>query len=298
MRSFTCLLPALLGILAIAASAWAQPATSIAVAADDDCIAVYSGDVERRLLRLHFDRAAAKVAFSLFGPPGIETIAVAPKGAFVVYAAIPTGDFERTPHVFLLDELGRPQGKPVPSPVGAVAALAVSPKGDWIAASSECGWISLFALERAGSSMRLVPRATFGVSADRPYTYALRPDGSLVTMTDDWVMIYRTGDGEIRRVVDLKTLNRTLEPASRDGSGDAKQLIAPARFETWTINGAAAGADNEAIFLAVRDGWIDLFTKEGAFVRRVQTGTAGQGFALVDLVAARATGRKYFERPH
>lgn len=387
MRSLTCLLSTLFGILAIAASAWAQPATSIAVAADDDCIAVYSGDVERRLLRLQFDEAAGKVAFSLFGPPGVETFAVAPKGAFVVYAAIPTGDFERTPHLFLLDALGRPQGKPVPSPVGAVAALAVSPKGDWIAASSERGWISLFAVERSGPSMRLAPRATFGVSADRPYTYVFRPDGGLVTMTDDWVMVYRSSDGAIQRVVDLKTLNRTLEPASRDSEGlfrlrwsprgdrftvswgggpmmttifdaaghrlqpagisadedlpatdaafidggnaavltgmtepvvvrmaglaskpfanreinatqfialsggrrlmilddngvalwsDAgKQLIAPATFENYTINSAAAGADNEAIAAAVRGGWIDLFTKEGKFVRRVQTGTAG-----------------------
>jgi hypothetical protein len=387
MRSLTCLLSALFGVLAIVASAWAQPAASIAVAADDDCIAVYSGDVERRLLRLRFDEAAGKVAFSLFGPPGVETFAVAPEGAFVVYAAIPTGDFERTPHLFLLDSLGRPQGKPVPSPIGAVAALAVSPRGDWIAASSERGWISLFAVERAGTSMRLGPRATFGASADRPYTYSFRPDGGLVTMTDDWVMTHRSSDGAIQRVVDLKTLNRTLEPASRDSEGlfrlrwsprgdrftvswgggpmmttifdesghrvqpaglsadedlpatdvafidggnaailtgmadpvvvgmaslaskpfanleinathflalsggrrlmtlddngvalwsDAgKQLIAPATFENYAINTAAAGANNEAIVAAGRGGWIDLFTKEGAFVRRVQSGTAG-----------------------
>ncbi len=392
MRLLTCLLSALFGALAITASAWAQSAASIAVAADDDCIAVYSGRVEQRLLRAHFDQAAGKVAFSPFGPPGVEAFAVAPKGAFVVYAAVPGGFFERTRHLVLLDAAGRPVGEPIPSPIGAVAQLAVSPKGDRVAASSERGWISLFAVERAGPSMRLVPRATFGVSANRPYTYAFRPDGGLVTMTDDWVMVYRTSDGAIQRVVDLKTLNRTLEPVSREEEGlfqlrwsprgdrfavswgggpmfttifDAaghrlqpadisvgedlpatdvtfidggnaailagmtepvvvrmaslaskpfanveinatqfmalsdgrrlmtlddkgialwsdtgKQLVAPAGFENYTINSAAAGADNEAIALAVRGGWIDLFTKEGAFVLRIQSGTGGPGGSI------------------
>jgi hypothetical protein len=384
VKALISLLLPLLGVLTIAASAAAQ---SVAVAADDNSIAVYSDHDERRLLRVHFDQAAGKVTFSPFGPPGIETYAVAPRGAFVVYAAIPGGEFERTPHLFLLDGAGHPQGKPVPSPIGAVAGLAVSPKGDWVAASSERGWISLFAVERAGQATRLVARATFGVSADRPYTYAFRPDGGLVTMTDDWVMVYRASGGAIQRVVDLKTLNRKLEAPSREAEGlfrlrwsprgdrftvswgegpmftaifdasgrrlqpagipadqdlpatdvafidggnaailtgmtepvvvrmaglaskpfgsreinathfmalsggrrlmaldddgvalwsDAgEQLIAPAKFENYTINTAAAGADNEAIASAVRHGWIDLFTKEGEFVRRVQSGTAG-----------------------
>src|SRR5258708_2464910 len=186
MRVLASLLASLFGVLVIVSSAAAQSAGSIAVAADDDCIAVYSEDVERRLLRVHFDQAAGKVAFSPFGPIGIETFAVAPKGAFVVYAAIPDGEPERTPHLFVLGAAGQPAGTPVPSPIGAVAGLAVSPRGDWVAASSERGWISLFAVERAGSKIRLRTRATFGVSADRPYTYAFRPDGGLVTMTDDW----------------------------------------------------------------------------------------------------------------
>lgn len=385
MRALVSLLLTL-GALMIAASAAAQ---SVAVAADDNSIAVYSDYYERGLLRVHFDPAAGKVAFSPFGPPGIETFAVAPKGAFVVYAGIPGGEYERTPHLFLLDAAGRPQGKPVPSPIGAVAGLAVSPKGDRVAASSEKGWISLFAVERAGLATRLVARATFGVSADRPYTYAFRPDGGLVTMTDDWVMVYRASDGAIQRVVDLKTLNRNLEPASRETEGlfrlrwsprgdrfavswgggpmmttifdasgrrlqpagipadqdlpatevefidggnaailsgmtdvaavrmsglaskpygdpeinvarfvalaggrrvmtlgvngdsialwsdDGKRLIAPTSFENYLFNSAAAGADNEAIVSASRGGWIDLFTKEGEFIRRFQSGTGG-----------------------
>src|SRR5882757_4900893 len=133
MRAFTSLLSSLFAVLVIVTSAAAQSAGSIAVAADDDCIAVYSEHVERRLLRVHFDQAAGKAAFSPFGPTGIETFAVAPKGAFVVYAAI--------------------------------------------------------------------------------------PDGGPVTMTDDWVMVYRASDGAIQRVVDLKTLNRDLTPAGRETEG-------------------------------------------------------------------------------
>ena len=219
MRALASLLSSVLALLVIVTSAAAQSAASIAVAADDNCVAVYSEHVERRLLRVHFDQAARKVAFSPFGPTGIETFAVAPKGAFVVYTAIPDGAFERTPHLLLLDAAGQPMGKPVPSPIGAIAGLAVSPKGDWVAASSERGWISLFAVERSGPTMRLLTRGTFGVSADRPYTYAFRPDGGLVTMTDDWVMVYRASDGAIQRVVDLKTLNRDLTPSGRESAG-------------------------------------------------------------------------------
>ena len=395
MRALTALLASLFGLLVIVSSAAAQSAASIAVAADDDCIAVYSEDVERRLLRVHFDQAAGKASFSPFGPTGIETFAVAPKGAFVVYAAIPDGAPERTPHLFVLDASGQPGGTPVPSPIGAVAELAVSPKGDWVAASSARGWISLFAVERAGSKIRLRIRATFGVSADRPYTYAFRPDGGLVTMTDDWVMVYRSSDGAIQRVVDLKTLNRDLTPAGRETEGlfrlkwsprgdrfmvswgggpmlttifdaaghrlqpssppgtptggplgdfdlmatdvefidggnaailagmtapvvvrmtgltvkpfvgpdgtvarfvalagghrlvtlnsdgvtlwsdDGKRLIAPAGFENYAFDALAAGTDDEAIVSATRGGWIDLFTKQGKFVRRFQSGSGG-----------------------
>jgi hypothetical protein len=58
-------------------------------------------------------------------------------------------------------------------------------QGDPVATSSERGWISLFAVERAGPTMRLVRRATFDASADRPYSYAFRSDGGLATITDD-----------------------------------------------------------------------------------------------------------------
>jgi WD40 repeat protein len=309
---------------------------------------------------------------------------VAPKGAFVVYAGIPGSDFEQTPHLFLLDAAGNPTGKPVPSQIGAVAGLAVSPTGDWVAASSERGWLSLFAVDRAGPTLRLEARATFGVSADRTFTYAFRPDGGIATMTDDWVAIFRTPDGAIQKVLDLKTVNRGLEPIGRDISGlfrlrwsprgdrftvswgggpmftrifdatgrqlntaddllgtdvayidggdaaivfgmtapavvrmaglaskpfggpeisvarlvalsggrriltldgdrvalwssEGKQLIAPTGFLNYVLDGAAAGADSEAIVAALRSGWVDLFTKRGEFVRRVQFGLRGAG---------------------
>lgn len=76
--------------------------------------------------------------------------------------ASPAAGFEQTPHLFLLDVAGKPVGKPVPSPIGAVAELAVSPKGDLVAASSDRGWISLFAVEGAGQTLRLHARASNG----------------------------------------------------------------------------------------------------------------------------------------
>ena len=102
------------------------------------------------------------------------------------------------------------------SPVGAVAGLAISPKGDRIAVGSDRGWLALLAVEGSGPARRLAVRAEIGVSADRPFTYAFRPDGGLVTIVDDWMATYRTSDGAVQRTLDLKTLNRDLTPGERD----------------------------------------------------------------------------------
>jgi WD40 repeat protein len=240
MRALLSLLLPLLATL-IAASATAQ---SIAGAADDNCIAVNSEHVERRLLRVQFDQTAGKVAFSPFGPPGIEKFAVAPKGTFVVYAGIPGSDFEQTPHLFLLDAAGKPAGKPVPSPIGAVAELAVSPKGDTVAASSDRGWISLFAVERTGQTFGLRARATFGVSPGT-YSYAFRPDGSIVTLTDDLVAIFRSPAGTILRILDLEAINRSpassgARPASSSGLSAIGSGLVPTGSGMPPIDGSGA----------------------------------------------------------
>ena len=57
---------AALGLLVFAAQAVAQE-TRVAAAADADVIAIYSQHVERRLLRAHFDRAAAEISLVPFG---------------------------------------------------------------------------------------------------------------------------------------------------------------------------------------------------------------------------------------
>jgi hypothetical protein len=216
MRGWLALIVALLGAL-VAASAAAQSTTG---SADDSCAA----NVERRLLRVHFDQTTGTVAFSPFGPPGIEKFAVAPKGAFVVYAGIPGSGFEQAPHLFLLDAAGKPAGEPVPSPIGAVAELAVSPKGDLVAASSDRGWISLFAVERTGQTVRLQPRATFGVSPGT-YTFAFRPDGGIVTLTDDLVAVFRTPAGAIQRILDLNAINHGPASSNRRPADIASGLV-------------------------------------------------------------------------
>ena len=381
------LMPAALVALLSAGPAAAGPPSPVAVATNADLIAVYSPYAERRVLRLHFDRGAGKVSYAPFGPPGVENFAVAPKGAFVVYAAAQGEDGSDEPHLFMLDEAGHTLGKPLPSPIGAVATLAVSTKGDWVAASSDRGWMALFAVEGTRSARRLVARATFGVSPHRAFAYAFRPEGGIVTLTDDLVMTYRAYDGSVQRTIDLKVVNRDLSAArpredaefklawsprgdrfavlsgpgpltimifDRAGrrlqlrgtheeryplvrsaefvaggdalivyginkpvlirmgpltstafgdadidwaqfvslaggrhvavlgadraalwSDDGKRLIAPAGFENYGFGVAAAGADDEAIIAAQRGGWVDLYTREGKFVRRVQSGTWG-----------------------
>jgi WD40 repeat protein len=385
---------AALGLLVFAAQAVAQE-TRVAAAADADVIAVYSQHVEKHLLRAHVDRAAATISLVPFGPPGVESFAVAPNGAFIVTSAtVDQGAGTLVTSLFLLDEAGHALGEPLRSPVGAVSGLAISPKGDRIAVSSDRGWLALLAVEGQGQARRLVMRAEIGVSADRQFTYAFRPDGGLVTLVDDWVATYRASDGAVQRTFDLKTLNRDLAPADQDiGSefqltwsprgdrfsvswgggpmmttifdsggrrlkpvgaengldlpaskvefvegGDAlilygmtapvlvhlkslaatafgdpgasvdrfaalaggrdvapvggdrialwslegKQLIKPFGLENYSLGAAAAGAKDELIVAAERGGWVDLFTKDGKFLRRLQSGARDRrGFVAV-----------------
>jgi hypothetical protein len=212
---------AALGLLVFAAQAVAQETRVAAAAADADVIAVYSQHVERRLLRAHVDRAAAEISLVPFGPPGVENFAAAPNGAFIVYSA--TRDQAAGNPVtalFLLDETGQALGEPLRSPVGAVARLAISPKGDRIAVSSDRGWLALLAVEGNGQARRLALRTEIGVSADRQFTYAFRPEGGLVTVVDDWLATYRSSDGAVQRTLDLKTINRDLAPADQDRQAD------------------------------------------------------------------------------
>jgi hypothetical protein len=388
------LILAALGLLVFAAQAVAQEAR-VAAAADADVIAVYSEHVERRLLRAHVDRAAGRMSLVPFGPTGVETFAVAPNGAFVVYSATQDqGAGTLVTSLFLLDEAGQALGEPLRSPVGAIAALSISPKGDRIAVSSDRGWLALLALEGNGSARRLARRTEIGVSADRQFTYAFRPDGGLVTIVDDWLAAYRAGDGAVQRTLDLKTINRDLAPAEQDigaefqlswsprgdrfavswGGGpmkttifdsagrrltpagaengldlwgskvefvdggdalivygmaapvlvrlkslaaaafgdpaasvdrfaalaggreiaalagdrialwslDGKPLTRPVGLENYRLGAAAAGAKDDVIVLAERGGWVDLFTREGKFIRRVQSGARNHdGFVAV-----------------
>ncbi len=385
---------AALGLLVFAAQAAAQE-TRVAAAADADVIAVYSQHVEKRLLRAHVDRAAGKISLAPFGPPGVEQFVVAPNGAFVVTSATQDeGAGTLVTSLSLLDEAGQALGEPMRSPVGAVAGLAISPKGDRIAVSSDRGWLALLAVDGSGPARRLAVRAEIGVSADRPFTYAFRPDGGLVTIVDDWLATYRAGDGAVQRTLDLKTLNRDLTPGEQDigaefqltwsprgdrfavswgpgpmmttifdsggrrlkpagaengldlmgskvefveggdalivyGMGapvlvrlkslavtafgdpaasvdrfaalpggrevaslardrialwslDGKPLTKPVGFENYSLGAAAAGAKDDVIVAAEQGGWVDLFTKEGKFMRRVQSGVRDHsGFVAV-----------------
>jgi len=378
------LMAAALGLFMSAAQAVGQE-TRVAAAADADVIAVYSRHVEKRLLRAHFERGTAKVSIAPFGPPGVENFAVAPAGAFVVYSTTDTPAAGKpVTSLFLLDEAGRALGEPLRSPVGAITEIAVSPKGDRIAASSDRGWLTLLSVEGSGTARRLALRTTFGVAADRQFTFAFRPDGGLATIVDDWVATWRSNDGAIQRTLDLKTINRDLTSADQDigalfkltwsprgdrfavswgpgpmmttifdsnghrlkpaaadsgfdfaaskvefvDGGDAvilygmeapalvrmkslastsfgdpdvsadwctrlaggreiallagdqitlwslegKRLTKPVGFENYSLGAAVPGAKDEVIVTAEQAGWLDLYTKEGKFIRRVQAG--------------------------
>jgi len=382
------LMPAVLAVL-LAMPAVAEVPTPVAAARDADVIALCSPHEDKLLLRVRFDRSTGKVSFAPFGPPGVEIFAVAPRGAFTVYAGIQDPGGNASPALFMLDEAGQALGKPLASPIGAIATLAVSPKGDWVAASGQSGWIAMFAVERTGPARRLVARAKFAISPDRGFSYAFRPEGGIAILTEDWVLTFRANDGSVQRTLDLKPLNRDLPVVGRGGnvafkltwsprgdrfavnwgggpiattifdrtgralqprggevaylagsnvefvsggdalivhgmeppalismatltktpfsdenlsaaafvsqpggrtvavlstdheaslwSMDGKPLVAPAGLENYTFGAAAAGADGELIVAAGRGGWIDIFTRQGAFLRRVQAGTRGSG---------------------
>jgi hypothetical protein len=53
---------------------------------------------------------------------------------------------------------------------------------------------------------------------------------------------------------------------------EGKPLTKPVGLENYSLGAAAAGAKDEVIVAAERGGWVDLFTKEGKFIRRVQSG--------------------------
>jgi hypothetical protein len=383
------LIPAALGLLLFAAQAAAQE-TPVAAAADADVIALYSQHVEKCLLRAHFDRAAGTVSLEPFGPPGVETFAAAPNGAFIVYGATREQVAANpVPSLFLLDQAGHALGEPLRSPIGAITGLAVSPKGDRIAASSDGGWMALLAVEGKGAARRLALRSEFGVKADRQFSFAFRPDGGLVTIVDDWVATFRSNDGFLQRTLDLKTINRDLAPADQDMGGlfqlrwsprgdrfavswgagpmittifdsgghglkspvfedgfkfwaskaefvdggdamilcgmkslatlvrmkslaptdlgdpgaavmgcaplaggrqialladdrialwslDGKRLSRPAGLENYRLGAAVAGAQDDVIVAAERGGWVDLYTKAGKFMRRIQSGARGR----------------------
>lgn len=212
------LISAALGLFVMAAQAGAQE-TRVAAASEGDVVAIFSPQDDKGLLRIRFDRTAGKISLVPFGPPGIENFAVAPNGAFIVYSSTRDRTSSNPTYVSLLDGSGRALGEPLRSPIGAITQLAVSPKGDRIAASSDKGWMTLLAVEGTGPARRLAVRAEFGVKANRQFTFAFRPDGSLVTLTADWVAAWRSSDGVLQRTLDLKTINRDLAPTNQDFDG-------------------------------------------------------------------------------
>src|SRR5262245_43565316 len=112
---FHRLMQAALGLLLFAAQAAAQE-SRVAAAANADVIALYSEDMERRLLRAHFDPAAGKISLAPFGPPGVESFAVAPNAAFIVYSENrDDGVGSPVTYLSLLDATGEKLGEPLRS---------------------------------------------------------------------------------------------------------------------------------------------------------------------------------------
>src|SRR5262245_5576208 len=232
------LLAAALGLFVFAAQAAAQQAR-VAAAANADVIALYSPYVEKRLLRAHFDRSNAKLSLVPFGPPGVEKFAVAPNAAFIVSSGT-RGDGIGTsvPYLSLIDEAGHTLGEPLRSRAGAVAALAVSPQGDRIAVSTDRGWLAVRAVEGTGTARRRALRREIGVTADRQFTFAFHPDGSLMTIVDNWLATYFSHDGAVQRSLDLKAINPDLEPAPYD-IGSLFQLAWSPRGDRFLVSWGA-----------------------------------------------------------
>jgi hypothetical protein len=55
-----------------------------------------------------------------------------------------------------------------------------------------------------------------------------------------------------------------------------KPITQPVGLENYSLGAATAGAKDDVIVAAEQGGWVDLFTKEGKFLRRVQSGARGE----------------------
>jgi hypothetical protein len=213
--------------LAPAAAQWRE---KVAVADAADLVAVYARHVERRLVRVVFDRAAKRATVLAFAANGAARFAVGPRGAFAVLA----GSDERGATLTLVDGAGTPIGAPVRHGLGAVAFLAVSPRGDAVAATNERGWVAVFAVVGTGKARRIEPRAVFGAAPSRDMTLAFRPEGGLATLTDDWVVTHRALDGRVERRLDLTRTARDLVPAD-PGDTSALSLVLSSRRDRFAV---------------------------------------------------------------
>src|SRR5262249_22922212 len=143
---------------------------------------------------------------------------------------------------------------------------------DRIAASSNKGWMAVLAVQGTGQARRLGVRAEFGVKADRPFTFAFRPDGGLVTLVADWVATWRSSDGVPQRTLDLRTINGDMMPA--DGDGGLFQLTWSPRGDRFAVSWGPgpmitkifdsdgrrlkpAGASSDSEFLAAKVEFVD-----------------------------------------
>src|SRR5262249_51152696 len=53
---------------------------------------------------------------------------------------------------------------------------------------------------------------------------------------------------------------------------DGKPLAPPVGLENYSLGDAAAGAKDDVFVAAERGGWVELYSKAGKFIRRVQSG--------------------------